>query len=602
MEKRKLRKKNFFMAILIMLVIKILIAKIDIFGFQSIATGFFDILVIGIASYLISSLPTKSRLLAYSLFSFCLGLIILAFKSRVLPFNATITPLSALYFLDSFVIFSIYLMVRTAIRKTREIVPKHSKLVYALLVLFSVMSVFNIVSVKGSALNASDQAKKLGIFAYSVSNPTIYIKADTLPTPTSSAVTPLPSGEVTPKPTIEPVPTSGEPGKLYNGIAKGKNIIIIQWEALQDLPVNRKLNGIVLTPNLNKLIKESVYYKNGISNIAKGTTSDAEFAFSTSCYPIANVSTFETMANRKYVGLPYIMGKAGYATSTFHTNIATFWNRSKMYPLLGWKKWYDKPFFGTDYISGFGAADYVLYKKALPLMIKYKSTKKPFFTQLITVSSHNPFLIPSWMRTVHFGASIDNTIAGKYFRTINYSDRQLGMFIADLKKNGLYDDSLIILYGDHFGLSQSKMENSGSKINLNIVKSVLKRPYDKYDTLNIPILFKLPGGDGAKVVSMPAGQVDIMPTILNLAGIENTEGKMFGQDLMNITQNLVGVRFYAPAGSYANNTKFTVGKDYSINYATHKTTKIKTTSVEWGILYEKILASDKYVKGLKRLK
>ena len=617
MEKRKRRAKSFFMAILILLVIKVFAAKIDIFGFQSIGTGFCDILVIGLAAYIISSLPTKSRLLAYSLFSFSLGLIILAFKSRIVPFDKILTPFSILYFLDSVFIFSIYMMVRNTKSKRKEAVPKHPKSVYALLLLFSILSIFNVVSVKASALDASEMAKKLGIFAYSISNPTIYIKADTTtPTPTSDG--PTQTGDVIQLPTLTPAPTdangttpaptttpdTGNPGavKKYTGLAKGKNIIVIQWEALQDLPVNRKLNGVEITPNLNKLIKESVYYKNGISQISKGTTSDAEFAVCTSLYPMANASVFETMADRKYVGLPYLLGKAGYYTSTFHTNTATFWNRSNMYPLLGWKKWYDKPFFGKDYIVGFGAADYVLFDRAIPELVKYKKTGKPFFTQLITVSSHNPFTIPSWMRTAHFGASVDDTLVGKYLRTTNYADRQLGMFIADLKKNGLYEDSTIILYGDHFGLSESKMAQFGLKTNMDIVKKILGRTYDKYDTLNIPILFKLPNGEGAQVVNMPAGQVDIMPTILNLVGLENTEGKMFGNDLMNITENQVGVRYYAPSGSYANNKQFFMGKDYSISY-THKTAKAKKNpGPEVDTLYAKIAASDAYVKSLKKIK
>lgn len=604
MEKRKKRSKNFFMLILLMLVVKILVSKIDIFGVNAVGTGFFDILVIGIAAFIISSLPTKERLLAYSLFSFTLGVIILVFKSRVLPFNRMLSPLSIFYFLDSIFIFSIYMLVRTEKKRKKEIVPKHPKMVYVLLMVFGVMSVINIVSVKASALDASEKAKKLGIFAYSISNPTMYIKADTItPTPVDPNAPIDPNATIAPLPTdaITPTPTPAEPLVKYNGLVKGKNIIMIQWEALQDLPVNRKLNGIEITPNLNKLIKESAYFKNGVAQISKGTTSDAEFAVSTSCYPAQNAAAFETMADRKYVGLPYLMKKAGYYTSTFHTNTATFWNRTKMYPLLGWNKWYDKPFFGNDYVVGFGAADYVLYQKAIPELVKYKKTGKPFFSQLITVSSHNPFTIPSWMKTVHFGADIDNTVVGRYFRTVNYADRQLGMFIADLKKNGLYDDSLIVLYGDHFGLSQSKMIKEGQKTNLAIVKKVLGRTYDKFDTLNIPILFKLPGGEGAQTITMPAGQVDIMPTILNLVGAVNTEGKMFGSDLMNITENQVGVRFYAPTGSYANNTQFFVGKDYAINYS-HKTAKVTTANPEMQALYLKIAASDAYVKGLKRLK
>jgi len=616
MEKQKRvkkRKKNFFMAILVLLILKVFVAKADIFGFKSIGTGFFDLLFIAIAAYLISSLPTKNRLLAYSLFSFCLGFIFIAFKSRVEPLSKVLSPFTIIYFIDSLFIFSIYLLVRTTKNRRTEIVPKHSGMVYVLLLFFSILSIFNIVSVKAADLDAFTKARRLGIIAYSVSNPTIYIKADSLTPPKSHVAS---SGQTEKgvvsrpvSPTITPTPPID-----YNNIANGKNVIVIQWESLQSLPVERTFNNVEITPNLNALIKESVYFKNGISQISKGTTSDAEFAFNTSCYPINNDTVFKTMANREYVGLPYLMGKSGYFTATFHTNTATFWNRANMYPLLGWEKWYDKPFFGKDFRAGYGSADYLLFKKALPELISLKNTGKPFFVQLITVSSHNPYTIPDWMRTVHFGSNIDSTYVGKYLRSINYADRQIGMFMRDLKESGLYDDSLIVLYGDHFGLGEKNMAKYGLKNNLKIIEKVLGRPYDKLDTVNVPILFKMPGNKGEKTEEMPAGQVDIMPTILGLTGVRNTEGRMFGSNLMEIKENQVGVRYYLPNGSFANNNNLFVGNEYRIDYK-HKITgvdKSKHTEAvhttqsnlvgENEAIMEKITESDAYVKGLKPIK
>lgn len=598
-KKGKNRKKNFFMAILILLIIKVFIAKVDIFGIKSIGTGFCDLFVIAIAAYLISSLPTKNRLLAYSLFSFCLGFIFIAFKSRVEPLSRILTPFTLVYFIDSIFIYSIYLLVRTTKNRKKEIVPKHSGMVYILLFFFSVLSVFNIVSVKAADLDAFTKARRLGIIAYSVSNPTVYIKAESLtPTAQPPQAPESEAGKETAQGSVLPSAIPVKPLE-YNGIAKGKNVIVIQWESLQNLPVNRTFNNVEITPNLNALIKESVYYQNGISQISKGSTSDAEFAFNTSCYPIDNDSVFKSMADRKYIGLPHLMGKAGYHTVTFHTNTATFWNRANMYPLLGWDKWYDKPFFGTDYRAGYGSADYLLFKKALPKLVSYKNSGKPFFAQLITVSSHNPYTIPEWMRTVHFGTDIDSSYVGKYLRSINYADRQLGMFVKDLKESGLYDDSLIVLYGDHYGLGEKNMARYGLEKNLKIISRVLGRPYDKLDAINVPILFKMPGSQGAKTIEMPAGQVDIMPTILGLTGVENNEGKMFGSNLMNLTENQVGVRYFLPAGSYLDNKQLFVGLDYTINYA-HKSTPLNTDKNV--TVLERIIESDAYIKSLERTK
>jgi len=209
--------------------------------------------------------------------------------------------------------------------------------------------------------------------------------------------------------------------------------------------VNAELNGIEITPNVNKLIKDSVYFENGMTQIAKGSTSDAEFAFNTSLYPFADSVAFNDKADRDYIGIADLMNSAGYITSTFHTNSANFFNRKNMYPLLGYKNIYDQTYFGTQFMTSYGSADYYLFQKTMPILKKYKASNKPFFADLLTVSSHNPFVVPSWMKTVSFGKSMDTTYTGLYLRTVNYADRQLGMFIKDLKAAGLYD-TLLLFY------------------------------------------------------------------------------------------------------------------------------------------------------------
>ena len=596
--KKQNRINNFFSIILVFMISKVLFAKIDIFGITAAFTGFFDIFIILVAASLISVLNTKNRLLAYSLFSFTLGAIILAFKSRYMVGTSLFSPITLVYFIDSIFIFSIYMVVRKTKKRKKEVNLKHTKSVYVIIGFFAVLSLFNIINVRMSESNAMENAKKLGIFAYSISNPTLYIKADGIlltpsPTPTKGK-----SAFITTTPT--PVKSNGDLlGPTYSGIAKGKNIIVIQFESLQDLPVNRKLNNIEITPNLNALLEDSIYFKNGISQISMGTTSDAEFAVSTSCYPLPAESAFKTMANRKFIGLPSLLRTGGYYTTTFHTNKSTFWNRKNMYPRLGFNKWYDQSYFGTDYRGdSYGSPDYVLYQKAIPVI---KKLKVPFYAQIITVSSHSPFDVPSWMKTVNFGQDANYRFVGKYFKNINYADRQLGMFIKELKASGLYDDSLIVVYGDHFGISEeaiNKNDPNYIKKNLSILSKILGRKFDDLDTFNIPILFKMPGSIDAKIVSLPAGQVDIMPTLLNLTGIKNTSGTMFGKDLFNTKENLIGVRFYAPSDSFANNERFYFGNEFSIDFATHKKSKNPINQNELNAVQTMKSNSDIYIKGL----
>ncbi|MBC7959551.1 MAG: hypothetical protein H7X94_06780, partial [Vallitaleaceae bacterium] len=93
--------------------------------------------------------------------------------------------------------------------------------------------------------------------------------------------------------------------KQYEGIGKGKNLIVIQVESLQNFAIGRSYEGQELTPNLNKLLKkDTIYFDNYFTVIGKGNTADAEFATMNSLYPNIEGSCYENYDQNTFYGLP----------------------------------------------------------------------------------------------------------------------------------------------------------------------------------------------------------------------------------------------------------------------------------------------------------
>ena len=479
------------------------------------------------------------------------------------------TPVNLLFFADSILFLGLYLISG---KSKKSVEKKKTYLKFTSLSLISLLVFYMIgINVQGSVF-----------FANKIDKQQIEKKVT----------------DVIVKPSVEPTKQAGTVTTQVDtlrGIAKGKNVIVIQIEAFQNIVIGKTMNGVEITPNLNKLIKESVYFKNAISQIASGNTSDAEFMLNTSLYPIEKESPFKKYTNKDYKGLPYIMKKNGYYSASFHTNDATFWNRKNMYPSLGFNRWYDKKDFPNQEIVGYGASDRILYDKVVEKLLLMRSKRMPAYYNVITLSNHFPFKTPDWMKTVKYGKGVDGTPVGQYLKTANYSDRQLGIFFDKLKKENLYNDAVIILYGDHFGIST---KTEADKAN---IKKFLGRNYDGLDTFNIPLIFKLPNNARVGTFEMPAGQIDIMPTILNLVGIENKDRKMYGQDLMNTKENVLGLRFYASANSYVDNSGLYTGTGKYFNFSHTRENKAPDITKR-NKLYSTLAENDKYLKKLPIIK
>lgn len=344
------------------------------------------------------------------------------------------------------------------------------------------------------------------------------------------------------------------------GAARGRNVVIVLVESLQGLAVQREVNGQAVTPTLDALIAEGRYWPNAYSQVAAGNTSDAEFLLNTSLYPLEATPMSEDYGDRAFPSLAKLLKPEGYTSMTFHPNDVTFWNRDALYPGLGFDEVYDRTFFGEEDVVGIGPSDDVLFSKTLPVLDERHRNGEPFYAALVTLTGHHPFHLPEDKQHLKLTGEIDGTLVGDYLTAMHYTDEALGRFIEGMKESGLYEDSVIVVVGDHFGLQQSQM----SETDLELVEDMLGRPYNEADRMNVPIVVVAPGALEPGVSAEPAGQVDVLPTIAGLLGVPLDGSVHFGRDLMGDQSTLLGMRYYYPAGTYIDDTIIAVPESASV--------------------------------------
>jgi phosphoglycerol transferase MdoB-like AlkP superfamily enzyme len=312
-------------------------------------------------------------------------------------------------------------------------------------------------------------------------------------------------------------------GDKFKGVAKGKNLLIVQVESLQGFAMNKTINGKEVTPNLNKLAKENFYFDNYYYQVKGGNTSDAEFLTNTSLYPINEGAVFLRYPTNVYNSLPNVLKSKGYSTSSFHAYNPSFWNRAIMYQSLGYDKFVSYKDFNIDEFVGWGGyalSDESFFRQSLEKI----DTSKPFYSTLITLSSHHPYDFFAGKSNVDV-KPYENTVLGNYLGAINYVDSCIGKLIEDLKKRNLYDNTVVVIYGDHGALPKPqatdlyRLENVEPN-NLNWIK-----------LQKVPLIIHIPGVDGGQTISTASGQIDLLPTIANLMDIDFPYS--MGQDMFN---------------------------------------------------------------------
>lgn len=314
------------------------------------------------------------------------------------------------------------------------------------------------------------------------------------------------------------------PNSELFGVAKDQNIIVISLESLQEFAINLEVNGEEVTPFLNQFIQECYYFDNFYQQTSQGKTSDAEFITENSLYAADRGSAFYAKSQNQYESLASIFKGQGYYTAVFHANEKEFWNRETMYEALGFDHFFDESAFlvNEENSFGWGLTDEAFFEQTSDYL---KGLPQPFYAKLLTLTNHYPFEIPEQYQYISPGET-NNEIVNHYITTVRYLDEALKSFITNLKESGLYDNTIIVMYGDHYGLSESYYEDLA--ILLQEEEITLNR---HLDLQRVPFIIHLPNQEEGEVVSTVSGQIDMKPTLLNLVGLPVNAYINFGQDL-----------------------------------------------------------------------
>lgn len=311
------------------------------------------------------------------------------------------------------------------------------------------------------------------------------------------------------------------------GIAKGKNVVLISMESTQDFVINQKIDGKEITPFLNDLIKESYYFSHIYDQTAQGKTSDSEIMVDTGLYPLSGGSVFVRRPENTFISMQKLLKEENYYSAVFHGNDPSFWNRENMYKNLGYERFFSKGDYTVtpENSINYGIKDIPFFQQSIPYL---KSLPKPYLAKFITLTNHFPFLLNEEDQMINL-ADTDEGVVNRYVTTVRYQDEAIKQFFQQLNKKGMYKDTIFILYGDHYGISE-KYEDA-----LTDMLDREKRAVDHTEYRQVPLIIHIPGQKGM-TISSPGGEVDIQLTLLHLLGIKD-KAITFGYDLFTRPKN-----------------------------------------------------------------
>ncbi|EOB2809782.1 LTA synthase family protein [Enterococcus faecium] len=322
-----------------------------------------------------------------------------------------------------------------------------------------------------------------------------------------------------------------EPNPETFGIAKGKNVIVLHLESFQQFLINMKVDGQEVTPFLNSIFQNqaTISFDNFFHEVGQGKTSDAENMLETGTFGLPQGSLFtELGSDNVFQAAPAILGqKQGYTSAVFHGNVASFWNRDHVYKNLGYDNFFDRSYFDeSDETLGYGILDKDLFRESAQYL---EHLQQPFYTKFLSVTNHTPYYTDD--KNFDFPSlNTGNSTVDNYVRTAHYLDQSLEQFFTYLKKSGIYQNSIFVIYGDHFGISNTD--------NKDLASALGKDPdtWDEFDNAQmqrVPLMIHMPGYTKGTVNHEYGGEIDVLPTLLHLLGIDDKDYLHFGTDLLS---------------------------------------------------------------------
>lgn len=320
-----------------------------------------------------------------------------------------------------------------------------------------------------------------------------------------------------------------KPNPEYTGVAKGKNVLIIHLESFQQFLIGYKWKGKEVTPNLNKIYhqKDTISFDNFFNQVGQGKTSDAEMMLENSLYGLQSGSAMSTYGtSNTFESAPAILHQeAGYTTAVMHGGAGSFWNRNNAYKSFGYQYFMPLSLYKNkpSYYIGYGLKDKIFFDQS----IKYiERLPQPFYLKMITVTNHYPYQLDKKNQTIDKTNTGDETVDG-YVQTAHYLDQAIGELMRWMKKTGLDKNTLVVLYGDHYGIS-----GNHHKASAELLKKKSFNDFDNLQFQRVPLMFHMKGLKGG-INHTYGGEIDVLPTLLNLLGVNDKGTIQFGYDLLS---------------------------------------------------------------------
>ena len=428
----------------------------------------------------------------------------------------------------------------------------------------------------------------------------------------------------------------------YTNIFEGKNVLVIHAESVQKNAMDLKFNNKEVTPNLNKIASEGMFFSNFYSQVSVGTSSDTEFTYNTSLMPTKSGTAFVSYSNRKYISTPQLLNEKGYYTFSMHANNADFWNRRIMHNTLGYKRFYSKEDYNVtkETTIGLGLSDKEFFNQSIKKLEKIDKKNENWYGLMITLTNHTPFSdvekygeFPVDIKenvTNEDGTTeeviypyMEGTKLGNYYKSLHYADEALGEFINKLDEKGLLDDTILIIYGDH----DARLSKSDYNRLYNYDKENDKtlddedpnfKEYDSYQYelgRKVPFIIWSKDMKDTKLnqeITNVMGMYDVMPTLGNMFGFYNEY--QLGHDIFNIKEkNIVvfpngnwltnKVYYNSQKGEYLSLTNEAISEEeIKINseYAS-KLLDVSNNIVVFNLLEEKEAQEDKDIKEIEKI-
>ncbi|PKM94095.1 MAG: hypothetical protein CVU84_11585 [Firmicutes bacterium HGW-Firmicutes-1] len=371
----------------------------------------------------------------------------------------------------------------------------------------------------------------------------------------------------------------------YTNIGEGKNVIVIQLEAFQNFLIDLEVDGQEVTPFLNSLKEKSIYMSNYFIETAGGNTVDAELLTNTSMLPTYGGSAYYEFPSNTYITLPNKLKEKGYSVNSYHGYEASFWNREVMHKTLGFDRFYSLDDFDMTEKVGWAISDRVFLQQSLDFALE-ASQEKPFYAFMATLSSHHPYdAFYSGPFTQKEGESQE--MLRRYMNAGNYVDSALKEFFEYLKEKGVYEDTIVVIYGDHAGLFNDEAKMTCEYFGLEY------NPYQWQKYEEIPLFIHIPGLLEPLTSDKACGQSDILPTLANIMGFD-LEYTM-SQDILD--PNYMGSALRRNSNVITNEYVYIAQEETLYDFETGKVLDKSQYMDEINKYYDQLLAQDLIYKS-----